>query len=196
MAAPKRTDFERARDLAIVADLYLRAHTQQEIADHLNREFYSDRPITQQQIGYDVRVLTTRWLKSADRKIDERKAEELARVDRLEREYWDAWERSQRNAESTVLEQMLGESTWSKTQSRSEGQTGDPRFLAGVGWCVQKRCEILGLDAPKKQEHTGRGGGPIEQVAITLEEWRRSREQRREQAAQAALLIDDEGTDA
>ena len=31
---------------------------------------------------------------------------------------------------------------------------GDPRFLAGVQWCIDKRCKIMGLDAPQLVEVT------------------------------------------
>ncbi|MHC4984512.1 MAG: hypothetical protein ACYTF6_15275, partial [Planctomycetota bacterium] len=33
-----------------------------------------------------------------------------------------------------------------------KGQAGDPRFLAGVQWCIERRCKILGLDAPTKAQ--------------------------------------------
>jgi len=160
MAEPKRSNFERERDLAIVADMYLRAKTQMEIAEHLNTTHYPDRPLSRQQIGYDIRILIGRWQKGAERKIDERKAEELARIDRLEREYWDAWERSKLDAESSVTEKIEGRDVRLKAQMRKEGQTGDPRYLAGVQWCIQARREILGIDAPKKSDITS-GGQPI-----------------------------------
>ena len=35
---------------------------------------------------------------------------------------------------------------------------GEPRFLQGVHGCIERRCKILGLDAPRKQEVTGFGG--------------------------------------
>jgi len=28
-----------------------------------------------------------------------------------------------------------------------KGQAGDPRFLTGVQWCIERRCKILGIDA-------------------------------------------------
>jgi hypothetical protein len=33
---------------------------------------------------------------------------------------------------------------------RKEGQAGNPAFLAGVLTCIERRCSILGLDAPKR----------------------------------------------
>ena len=39
---------------------------------------------------------------------------------------------------------------------------GDPRFLEGIFKCIDKRCKMLGLDAPAKQEISGPNQGPIE----------------------------------
>jgi hypothetical protein len=37
-----------------------------------------------------------------------------------------------------------------KVVLRKEGQAGSPAFLAGVLTCIERRCAILGLDAPKR----------------------------------------------
>jgi hypothetical protein len=39
---------------------------------------------------------------------------------------------------------------------------GDPRFLAGIQWCIEQRCKILGLLAAVKNELTGKDGGPVQ----------------------------------
>jgi hypothetical protein len=33
--------------------------------------------------------------------------------------------------------------------------------LQGVGWCIERRCKLIGIDAPQKQEVTGKDGGPL-----------------------------------
>jgi hypothetical protein len=35
-----------------------------------------------------------------------------------------------------------------------------------VRWCIERRCKILGIDAPMRQEHTGAGGGPIDIAGV------------------------------
>ncbi len=152
MASRFRSKIERERDLVEVAALYLRAETQESIARIISGKYYPDNPLSRQQIGYDIRTIIKRWRKDAVRDISERKAEELARIDALEREYWDAWERSQKNAETdTVMDGPKGKTLISK----KEGQVGDPRFLEGVYRCIDKRCEILGLNAPTKLAGVG-----------------------------------------
>jgi hypothetical protein len=54
-----------------------------------------------------------------------------------------------------------GKSMPDKVKKVTKGQAGDPRFLAIIQECGKRRCEILGLDAPKQQVHQGTGGGPI-----------------------------------
>jgi hypothetical protein len=94
--------------------------------------------------------------------IDERKRIELAKIDNLEMEYWNAWKRSCEKAttETTRLQGHPaitvdgGQPAAPKTDklekiSRVEDQAGEPKFLAGVAWCINKRCEILGLDYQK-----------------------------------------------
>ena len=82
----KRTADQRRRDLALTADLYLKGKTQNEIADTLG--------FTRQQISYDLAVVRKQWLQSSVRDFDDAKALELAKLNRLEREYWDEWEES------------------------------------------------------------------------------------------------------
>jgi hypothetical protein len=46
-----------------------------------------------------------------------------------------------------------------------EQRDGNPAFLAGVMSCIERRCKLLGLDAPVKSELTGKDGGPIKTEA-------------------------------
>ena len=159
MAAPKRTAFQVERDRRDVADLYLKGWTQARISEHLNdngdeRDYY----FTRSMVGYDLRALQKQWQKSALVDINKAKAQELAKVDRLEREYWDAWERSCQDAETTRQEGSgkditIGElPSIQKVVILRKGQAGDPRFLQGVQWCIERRCKILGIDAPERHD--------------------------------------------
>jgi hypothetical protein len=84
MASKSRSPRERERDLAETAALYLRGWTQSEIAQRLH--------VSRPQIGYDLKVLQQRWQESALADFNTKKATELARVDQLERTYWEAWD--------------------------------------------------------------------------------------------------------
>lgn len=151
MPGKRRSRSQLERDRRRIADLYLRGRLQVDIAQELG--------ISQQTVSLELKALHREWLASALIDVDRAKAKELAKVDRLEQEYWTAWERSCEDAE-TVTEKGKGASgkdkptEFEKTIQR-KGQAGDPRFLQGLQWCIERRCKILGIDAPEKQEHSG-----------------------------------------
>jgi hypothetical protein len=128
--------------------MYLRGETQAEIARFLSETYYSDqKPLTQQQISYDIQKLHKLWVRAQLINIDEAKARELARIDRVEREAWAAWERSKLEAQTVTVKTRGtrgGQPTAERTD-KSEGQTGDPSYLRIVQQCIEQRCKILGL---------------------------------------------------
>ena len=123
MPGRRRSTAQLVRDRRRIADLYLQGWIQADIAAELG--------ISQQTVSNDLKALQVSWLDSSLVDFNAAKSQELAKVDRLEREYWVAWLYSCEDA---------------------EGQAGDPRFLAGVQWCIGKRCKILGIDAASKVE--------------------------------------------
>jgi len=76
-----------------VAELYLAGARQGEIARELQ--------VRQTTISNDVAYIRSEWLASMLRDFNERKAEELAKIDRFEEVAWQAWERSCKAAETT-----------------------------------------------------------------------------------------------
>lgn len=139
-----------------MADLYLQGWLQTDIAEEVG--------VSDATVSRDLKALQSEWLASALVDFNEAKSQELAKIDRLEREYWQAWERSCENAETVTKEG--GPSGVDKVKQTSKGQAGDPRFLAGVQWCIERRCKILGVDAPNRHELTGKDGGPIRLIGI------------------------------
>jgi hypothetical protein len=136
-----RTPDQILKDREEIARLYLQRMTQREIGERLG--------LSRQQVGYDLEAIRQEWLKSSLVNFDARRAEELARIDRMEREYWDAWETSKKEKETTTSEQVnKGGGEQTKAAIRKVEQTGDPRYLAGVERCVDRRCKLLGLNAP------------------------------------------------
>jgi len=142
-----KTKLERENQLGEVARRYLARDTQYAIAEALG--------ISAPQVNYDLRVLRNRWAADANGCFNERKSEELARIDRLESEYWDAWFKSLAEFTSTTKHAETDVSGLAKKQKatvKTEKRGGDPRYLVGVQWCIQKRADILGLDAPQQSE--------------------------------------------
>lgn len=122
-----------------VAALYLQGKWQAEIGQILG--------MRQQQVSYDLKVLQRRWYQESIADIDQRKALELQKVDAIEREAWASWEKSKQPREVTITEASEGAHPGRKATMRKEGQAGDPRFLAEIGKCVDRRVAILGIGA-------------------------------------------------
>jgi len=151
MAAPvTENKDQREQRLADVARLYLQGDTQAAIGRQLG--------VTQPQICYDLRIVRQRWVESQIRDFDEARAIEIAKIDDIEREFRAAWERSKTAKQITHSKRKEGACASSEASVRKEEQAGDPRFLDGAMKCIAKRCEILGLDAPKKTAFTNSDG--------------------------------------
>src|SRR5689334_9369751 len=86
MARPKRSKVQREKDLATIAQAYLQGDTQADIAARIG--------VSQPQIAYDLKTLQERWRTASMIDFGERKATELARIDVLERQYWESWKKS------------------------------------------------------------------------------------------------------
>ena len=152
MSAPKKTKFQKERDREQTADMYLRGMRQSDIAEKLG--------VSQQQISRDLKTIQKQWRELTTINLDEAKQKELARIDQVEREYWTEWERSRDERTKTRKEKALvgdGETARGKATIETEERLGDPRYLQGVQWCITKRCEVLGLNAPTKVDSSQTG---------------------------------------
>lgn len=180
MAAPKRNQTERVRDKREIARLYLREQMSQvEIVAILNARDDIGYEVSQQMVSYDLCDLRSEWLQSAMMDFNDAKARELARIDYLELVNWEAWERSREDAETQVrktkgLAQIIddGKSHVIRQQpvesaTTIKGQAGDPRFLAGIQWCIERRCKILGVDAPTDLKVGVSGGIEIDNERVS-----------------------------
>jgi len=85
LGGPVRSKEQREYDLQEISGLYLQGWIQVAIANHLAKT----RPytITRQTISRDIKTIQDRWLASSIRDFDEARAQELAKIDNLERTY-------------------------------------------------------------------------------------------------------------
>jgi hypothetical protein len=149
-SGPKRTRFQRERDYVAIARLYLQGAAQAEMATILN--------LSPAQVCRDLQVVENRWRAATVLNMDAAKARELAKIDELERTYWQAWLESKTERQITSTKRKGKDS---EAMLRRERRDGNPAFLDGVMKCIERRCRLLGIDAPVRQEHTGKDGGPI-----------------------------------
>jgi predicted transcriptional regulator len=182
---PDRSVAQQERDRREISRLYLQGMYQADIAEKLR--------LSQPTVSRDIQILIEEWKVQRVYDINEAKARELAKVDNLELEYWEAWHRSQQNAEKEIKKAkgIKGGTANQEIQKISEGQTGDPRFLSGIQWCIDRRCLILGVDAPKKVAPTDPSGNkpyggsdmPVEQIAQRTAQLLEIAKQRKEKDA-------------
>jgi hypothetical protein len=159
LTGPKRTPTQREHDLERIATLYLKGKRQVDIAAELG--------IAQSQVSYDLKEIHARWRKSALVDINEVKQRELARIDELERTYWDAWNRSMGETVKTTTSKS--DKDGGKASITKEQQVGNPAYLSGVQWCIEQRCKIFGIyeatkitvDWRKELEEQGYDAGSI-----------------------------------
>jgi hypothetical protein len=155
----KRNNIQREQDLTVTAEMYLKGIPLTKISQWIaeNRPY----TITTQQLSKDIQKLHRRWIERQMIDFNAAKAKELERINILEQTYWDAWEESKKPLVIEEMEQVNDTTTSSKaevapTYSRTkkkgkrEERLGDVRCLEGIQWCINKRCQIFGFDAPQK----------------------------------------------
>lgn len=152
-----RTHVESERDKVFIAERYCQGATLAKIALELRDKYYpGSEPLSIVQISRDMKVVVERWRKAASFSLDQYKAIEIQKINALEQEYYDAWMKSKESKERTLTER-LEQNERNRTRARvaTEGRDGNPAFLLGVQWCIDRRCKILGLDTPAKVEASG-----------------------------------------
>lgn len=138
-----RSATQRAKDLELTARLYLKGLYQADIAKEVG--------VSLPTIKRDLAEIRSIWLESSIRDFDEAKAQELARIDLVEAEAWEAWADSKgstttKRKEEKEATQFPGTNEIEITQELN----GDPRYLQVVLVCVERRSKLLGLNAPEK----------------------------------------------
>lgn len=128
-----------------VADMYVRGWSYRRIAEVVG--------VSAKTCHKDVQASIAEWREQRLGNIDDERSRELAKIDRVEMSAWDGWEKSQRDYREVIDEvsdDPKGRTEKSKTKKYS--QAGSPQFLTVILNCIQRRCAILGIDAPVKVE--------------------------------------------
>ena len=144
MAKSSNKVVENRRDKVI--KMYLMGRTQSEIASELS--------VSESVISKDIKKRKDEWKEKRADSFDEKLNEELAKIDLLQKEAWDAWTRSKTNYKKRGV--RVKGSTTNKTPDFQEiteleiVKDGNSRFLNIVMSCIDRRARLLGLDAPTK----------------------------------------------
>lgn len=141
---------EREADLNLITELYTKGRSYREIAFEVNQRH--GRKITYQTVSNEIKKLLKEWEKSRNEVIDHQKFVELAKIDRLEKTYWDGYDKSCQPVKKTSTKKKGSVKQVDNVEmvSNEETRVGDPRFLDGIKWCIEQRCKIFGINAPQK----------------------------------------------
>jgi hypothetical protein len=167
MPVKKRTKIQRESDLPLIAEMYKEGKLQVQIGQAFG--------ISQGQVSYDIAEILRRWRADSAGFVTEAVEQELRKINSLEIVAWQEWDKSLADAITTTVEtktvtlkdvdpdgNLIGlPAIETKTTRRVTKQTGNTAYTDTVRWCIDRRCKLLGLDAPTKQEVSGANGSPL-----------------------------------
>lgn len=138
----KRSDREREADRETTAELYLMGWSYRAIAKEISGQY--DFNLSFQTIANDIQENLAECREHRIANTDEAVQAEIEKLNNIEKAAWASFHRGIESGED------------------------DPRWLAQAEKCGARRASLLGLDAPKKREITGAGGGPIQTSTIDV----------------------------
>lgn len=165
---PQNTEEVIAQRRSDISRFYLQGYTQQRIADEVG--------VTRQQVSLDLIEIRKERDTTTLFDFNEAKIKELEKIDNLEAEAWRCFYASSRplKKKSTRLKGKTQQGHGSQLPNDLEQYTyeeerlPDPRFMLIVDKCIERRCRILGLEAPLKIAETDPTG---KAVTPTVRAW-------------------------
>lgn len=114
---------------------------------------------TLETVKEDMESILQRWRDNFLLDLQKRQAEELAKVNEIERTAWAAYERSCEDYQEKLSRKELVRVTTRDggvqrsrlkpgrvtRELRSKGRVGDPRYLDQVAWCIETRMKLFGI---------------------------------------------------
>lgn len=153
----KRTVEQREADKRFCADLFVKGYTYRDIAKKLNeynKENGLDYDVTYKTVFMDINQVLVEWKKERFTEIDNYIQVELKKLDKMEVELWDAWDKSKSGRRKTKIvggEIKNGAISGGSLENRQlEDTNGDPRYLDLLLKVQERRAKLLGYNAPVK----------------------------------------------
>lgn len=153
----KRTVEQREADKTYCADLFVKGYTYRDIAKKLNehnRENGLDYQVTYKTVFTDINQVLIDWKKERFDEIDNYIQLELKKLDKMEVELWNAWDKSKSGKRKTKI---VGGSInggvirgGNLDNRQLEDTNGDPRYLDLLLKVQERRAKLLGYNAPVK----------------------------------------------
>lgn len=173
MARPKRNLTELLIDRVAITEMLLRNMSLRQIAEELNKRNEGRYEITFQQVFYDVKKLQAEWYQEAQELIEQGIVREIKKLDKIEAECWEAWEKSKKGKRSTIMQGgFVGEDgkeiAGNIVNRKIDSSTGEVKYLEMIERCIIRRSELLGVIFPQKKDGDS-GGGSVDNALMQME---------------------------
>lgn len=148
----------RNNDVAQELDLYMSGKTIAQIVEIMNKDRDGRSKLSSIHVSNDLSKALKKWRETYIENINVVLARELNRLEKLEEEYWKAWELS---LTDNVSEELItingegfgkfGENTLNQTEKRTRKVIGrgNERFLEGIERVIGLRYKLLGIGTSK-----------------------------------------------
>lgn len=147
-----RKDAKRDSEAVKVMRLYLRGFTYREIAKKVGTHY--DRVM---KLIHHVR---DEWTEQYAADFDRYAIEQLKKIDLVEKAAWHGWNKS--------LQDSVVATDGEHANTRTATQSGNPVYLKTVLDCIERRCKLLGLDAPERHALTDAAGNDIDPERLSV----------------------------
>jgi DNA-binding CsgD family transcriptional regulator len=159
-----------ARNTQIIIDL---------LGGKSHKQLAEDNGISPSTVRDIVRDTREQWKEWRVSHFDIMLLNELERINRIEDEAWDAYEKSKKPMTTTTrrtdgtrtMDEETGKEKLTIIYEEVKSQTRhpDPRYMNIIQWCVEQRLKIIGGYAPEKHAATtpdGKSPAPFTKVAF------------------------------
>lgn len=165
----KRTKEQKDYDVKLAAKLFLRGYTYRDITSLLNKDIKDrglDYKLDSTQVFKDIKKEMVEWKRESLESIDKYMDKELRKLDALEVEAWEGWEKSKQGKQrdkkrssarpkKVLLEEEKTTDYFGYEEKTVEMSAGNPRFIEVILNIHQRRAKLLGLEAPIKVDIPG-----------------------------------------
>lgn len=156
-----------AQRRALEAELYLKGYSMSDISERVG--------VTTATVSRDIKAIRQAWVEAQIEYIGESVSRELDRLDMIESEAWQAYERSQSPIVTTV--EREGKRYGLINLEGGRTLSGSAKWLEIALRCHERRCRILSLDSPEVIEIIARmqGGESVDHrkgyITISPDDW-------------------------
>ena len=134
---------QRLSDRSKLAGLYLHGVSTTEMAVRVG--------LTRRTVQAELVAIRDDWKGRTQIDFESAIAQQLDRVDLVEKYAFEGWERSlTRKTVETKQAVRTVNGQVDRATLRAETGDGNPAFLARMSWCIEQRCRILGLEKPRE----------------------------------------------